>query len=66
MRIGNGIQINADYSTNVILDMRININKQIQRIHGNYDPASPLMIKKTLPGRAIGQFRTWLYRICCC
>jgi hypothetical protein len=25
--------------------MRI-INKQIQRIHGNYDPASPLMIKK--------------------
>jgi hypothetical protein len=44
MRIGNGIQKNTDYSTNVILDMRININKQIQRIH-NYDPASPLMIE---------------------
>lgn len=47
--------------TNAIMDMRININKQIQRIHGNYDPASPLMIKKTLAGRAVSQFRTWLY-----
>ena len=47
--------------TKVILDMRVAITKHIQRIHGNYDPASPLMIKKTIAGRAISQFRTWLY-----
>ena len=47
--------------TKVILDMRIAINKHIQRIHGNYDPMSPLMIKKKITGRAVSQFRTWLY-----
>ena len=47
--------------TKVILDMRVAITKHIQRIHGNYDPASPLMIKKTIAGRAVSQFRTWLY-----
>jgi len=47
--------------TKTIMDMRIAITKQIQRLHGNYDPASPLMIKQKFAGRAISQFRTWLY-----
>jgi len=33
------------------------INK---RIHGNYDPASPIAIKKTLLGPLLMQFRSWL------
>lgn len=44
-----------------IMDMRIAITKHIQRLHGNYDPASPLMIKQKFVGRAVSQFRTWLY-----
>ncbi len=44
-----------------VLEMRLNITKQIQRIHGNYDPTSPLMIKEKFVGRALSQFRTWLY-----
>jgi len=47
--------------TKAIIDMRIAITKQIQRLHGNYDPASPLMIKQKFAGRAVSQFRTWLY-----
>ena len=33
------------------------INK---RIHGNYDPASPIAIKKTMLGPLLMQFRSWL------
>ena len=31
-----------------------------KRIHGNYDPASPIAIKKTLFGPLLMQFRSWL------
>jgi len=65
----DGMNENWEWNTNkygvlpekVLLDMRIAITKQIQRLHGNYDPASPLMIKQKFVGRALSQFRTWLY-----
>ena len=31
-----------------------------KRIHGNYDPNSPIAIKKTLAGGLLMQFRSWL------
>jgi hypothetical protein len=45
----------------IVLDMRLAITKQIQRTHGNYDPLSPLAVKEKFVGRALSQFRTWLY-----
>jgi hypothetical protein len=38
-------------------------NKMIQlikRIHGNYDPNSPILIKKTILGQMLMQFRSWM------
>lgn len=32
----------------------------IKKIHGNYDPNSPVLIKKKLWGRAMIQFKSWL------
>jgi hypothetical protein len=46
---------------NVIINMRLAISRHIERLHGNYSPTSPLMIKQNIGGRAISQFRTWLY-----
>lgn len=36
------------------------ITQYIKRVHGNYDPSSPMKIKSTIGGRAIAQFRSWL------
>jgi hypothetical protein len=38
-------------------------NKMIQvnkYLHGNYDPNSPILLKKYLVGRLLGQFRSWI------
>ena len=35
----------------------VQVNKYL---HGNYDPNSPFLMKKSLIGRAIGQFRSWI------
>jgi len=45
----------------VVAKTRIKIDQIIKRTHGNYDNLSPLAVKRTFTGRAISQFRTWLY-----
>ncbi len=45
----------------VIQSLRIKLDQLIKRNHGNYDPLSPLKVKRTLIGRAGSQFRTWMY-----
>ena len=40
--------------------VRINLDKLIYKLHGNYDNLSPTKIKQTLQGRAMMQFRGWL------
>jgi len=47
--------------TELIAKTRVKLDQIIKRVHGNYDNASPLAIKKTITGRALSQFRTWLY-----
>lgn len=37
----------------------VKVNKIIKMNHGNYDPNSPISIKRTVWGRALSQFRTW-------
>ena len=41
-------------------DLMNKIDQMNKRIHGNYDPNSPIAIKKTLFGPLIMQFRSWL------
>jgi hypothetical protein len=45
----------------IVNKVRIKIDQVIKRNHGNYDNLSPLAVKRTFTGRAISQFRTWLY-----
>lgn len=40
---------------------KIRIDKVIKFTHGNYDPNSPIKIKRIFIGRALSQFRTWAY-----
>ena len=40
--------------------LMIKIDKVIARVHGNYDPLSPVMVKRQILGRAAVQFRTFL------
>tara|TARA_R110000772_G_C13310328_1_gene440491 strand:+ start:12892 stop:30153 length:17262 start_codon:yes stop_codon:yes gene_type:complete len=35
------------------------ITQFIKRVHGNYDPSSPMKIKQGILGRSIAQFRSW-------
>jgi len=37
------------------------ITQFIKRVHGNYDPSSPLKIKETIAGRAVVQFKSWFF-----
>ena len=41
-------------------DLMNKIDQMNKRIHGNYDPNSPIAVKKTLFGPLIMQFRSWL------
>lgn len=36
------------------------LDQMNKRIHGNYDPSSPIAIKKTMLGPLLMQFRSWL------
>ena len=36
------------------------ITQYIKRVHGNYDPSSPMKLKQGIGGRALIQFRSWL------
>jgi hypothetical protein len=38
---------------------KLKLEKIIHRNHGNYDPDSPILLKKEVWGRALSQFRTW-------
>lgn len=44
-----------------ITNLRIKLDQLIKRNHGNYDPESPILAKKTFVGRALSQFRSWMY-----
>jgi len=47
--------------SDLIFKTKIKIDQLIKnRTHGNYDPLSPIMAKKTIYGRAGLQFRTWM------
>lgn len=39
---------------------RDSVIQTIKRIHGNYDPSSPIEIKKHILGRMLMQFRSWI------
>ncbi|XP_069177025.1 uncharacterized protein [Procambarus clarkii] len=45
----------------IVNKTRIRLDQLIKRNHGNYDNLSPLAAKRTFMGRAVSQFRTWLY-----
>lgn len=45
----------------IVKSFRVKLDQAIaKRIHGNYDPSSSPMIKRSFLGRATVQFRTWL------
>lgn len=46
--------------TAIINKFKIKVDQVIKLNHGNYDTMSPMMIKKSLGGRALLQFRTWM------
>ena len=43
-----------------LLDIEVTINQIIKETHGNYDTNSPILAKKTVTGRALLQFRSWM------
>jgi len=55
------VKADADITQEQIAELRIKINQLNKRNHGNYDPNSPLELKKNWIGRALGQFRTWMF-----
>ena len=38
------------------------IDKLVKMNHGNYDPDTPLSVKRKVLGRALSQFRTWAFQ----
>lgn len=42
-------------------ELKIRLDQVIKNLHGNYDPDSPLLIKKYTAGRMMTQFRTWMF-----
>ena len=42
-------------------DFRIRLDQVVKSMHGNYDPDSPIEVKKTIAGRMSSQFRTWIF-----
>ncbi len=42
-------------------DLMLEVNAQIAKVHGNYNFNDPVMIKKTVQGRAGVQFKTWMF-----
>jgi hypothetical protein len=43
-------------------EMKRMIDKVVKMNHGNYDPDTPLAIKREMHGRALSQFRTWMFQ----
>lgn len=44
-----------------VINLKIKVDQAIKKIHGNYDPDSPLLVKKKAIGRLLAQFRTWMF-----
>ena len=44
-----------------LIRYRLKVDQLIKRNHGNYDNLSPLALKRTITGRFVSQFRTWLF-----
>ena len=42
--------------------MKRQIDKLVKMNHGNYDPDTPLSVKRQFIGRALSQFRTWAFQ----
>jgi len=45
----------------LIKQLRHRIDQTVKMNHGNYDPISGLRVKDTFMGRALSQFRTWMF-----
>lgn len=45
-----------------MLDLKTRTDKLVKMNHGNYDPDSPLSLKRIWFGRALSQFRTWAFQ----
>ena len=46
--------------TQLINNVSAKITQFVKRVHGNYDPTSPMKIKQGILGRALIQFRSWI------
>ena len=42
-------------------NFKLEVDHVIKSLHGNYDPDSPMAIKASFTGRAITQFRSWMF-----
>jgi hypothetical protein len=42
-------------------DFKLGVDQVIKSLHGNYDPDSPMAIKASFAGRALTQFRSWMF-----
>lgn len=40
---------------------KVKLDQIVKSLHGNYDPDSPLLMKKHVLGRMASQFRTWMF-----
>lgn len=45
----------------ILNELKITIDKVIKENHGNYDPDSPELLKRSFWGRAFSMFRTWMF-----
>jgi hypothetical protein len=52
--------VDDDSQNREFIDFKLKLTQTIKKIHGNYDPDSPVMAKKWLLGRALLQFRSWM------
>ncbi len=48
-------------TNNELTKLRSKIIQLNKYLHGNYDPASPIMLNKVLLGRMLTQFRRWIF-----
>jgi hypothetical protein len=52
----------VEFSEKSMSELKRRIDKLVKMNHGNYDPDSPLLIKRKWFGRALSQFRTWAFQ----
>jgi len=50
----------VDTEVNEFTDMRDRVLELNKKLHGNYDPSSPVLYKRYAVGRALGVFRSWI------